>query len=135
MGIIAIFKLTQKIFNRQTARISAILLATSPLFLATGIFGLTDYLLTALILIALAYYVKGKYFFYSLGASLAVLTKEPGLLLPMSAVFIELVYLVRNLIAGKSVDGKLKISFCFLPFLAAYLWGLFIRTSGQTIFN
>lgn len=130
-GIITIFFLSRELFNRQTARISAILLATSPLFLATGIFCLRDYLLTVLTLVSLYFYSKRKYTRYAFAASLAVLTKETALILSGSIIAVEAFYFIKKAIRGSKPDKDSKFIFFLIPFLVFFFWLFFLKVNGQ----
>lgn len=96
LGILAFFHLIKQLFNRQVAQIGALLLASSPLFLANGIFALIDYLLAILIIISLYFYYQRQYLFYVLFASLTLLTKESGVLLPMIILLVEFIFLFKQ---------------------------------------
>src|ERR1700691_1771020 len=55
-GIYALYVIGKKIFDKKVAILSAVLLATSGLYLSVGVMGIHDYLMTVLILIAYAFY-------------------------------------------------------------------------------
>lgn len=134
-GILVIFYLSKGLLNRKTAMITSLLLGTSPLFLATGIFGLTDYLLSILILISLYFYLVNKYLKYFLFASLALLTKETGLLLVLSVILVEIFYFVKKLRRKKLKKIDWKILYYFSPLLVFYLWILFLDFYNQQSWN
>lgn len=137
LGIIFIYKLCENLFDKKTAFTSSLLLATSPIFLAVGIFGLTDYLTSILILISLNFYSKKNYLFYSLLCSLAVLTKETGLLLPITVFLIDSMYSLkqRHKILKKINLLISRLVYLFLPFITYYCWTLFMDMNGQTAWN
>jgi len=66
IGIIFIFNFVKDFLGVETAKIATPLIAFYPLFLSTGIFSLADYILTILIIVSLYFYLKEKYFLYSL---------------------------------------------------------------------
>lgn len=131
-GIIGLFYLSKKIFNKNIAGICALFLATSPLFLSVGIFSITDYLLTVLIIISLFFYSNKNYLLYALSTSFAVMTKETVLPLLISVITIELIFAIKKLIT-KSINVKNRISSAvfLLPFIAFYAWSTFMQSQGQ----
>ena len=137
IGIIFIYKLCESIFNKKTAFLAALILATYPLSIATGIFSLTDYLVSILILISLNYYSRKNYLLHSLFVCLAVLTKETSLLIPIVVIFVEIVYSFKKI---KRVFKNLKlivskIIYLILPLSTYYFWNIFITTNGQKAWN
>lgn len=137
VGIIAIYKLCESVFDKKTAIISSILLSTYPLFIAVGLFGLTDYIVSILILISLNFYARKNYLIYSVFACLAVLTKETALLFPLAVLFIEIVYCfkyIKQKIKNLWLTTE-KIIYLVFPFITYYLWNLYIQANGQKAWN
>lgn len=134
LGVFYIYKLCLKLFDTKTAALASILLATNPLFLATGLFSLTDFLVSVLIVVALYFFLKKNYILYCVIAALAVLTKETALLLPISILFVNTLSLVR----GKVHKFGLILSntvFMLLPLLVYFLWNVYIKANGQSAWN
>lgn len=88
-GIIVFYKLCEVWTNRGISRIAVLLLCSSPLFLSVGLFSLTDYLLEIFILASFYFYSKQKFSLYFLFTSLALLTKETGLVFVVSVLAVE----------------------------------------------
>lgn len=122
-GIFSMYYLASRLFNKNTARISALLLATSPLFISTGIFSLGDFVITVFLIAGIAYYATSSYKRYAFFASCAVLQKETALLLPLVILFVEVCYLNK-----KSLR---KLTYLFIPFVSFGLWMLFLRSNHQ----
>src|SRR6266550_974230 len=97
IGIYTLYVIAAKLFDKKVAFISSLLLATSGLFLSNGVFGIHDFLMTVLILIAFAFYLDSKYFYYALFATLAVLTKE-------TAIFFAVSILISDVLVKKNVS-------------------------------
>lgn len=127
VGVVSIFGLSKRLFGYRSARLSALLLATSPLYLSNAIFGLRDFLLTSLILAGLYSYSKSNYKLYALLISLAVLTKETALVLPLSVVAVE----ASGLLFYKKKSSLLIIS----PFVVYGLWMILLKMNGQVAWN
>jgi len=137
IGIIYIYKLCESIFDKKTAMFAAIILSTYPLFIATGIFSLTDYLTSILIIVSLDYYSRKKYFLYAIFSSIAVLTKETALLIPITIMLIEVIYSLSKVkTIFKNQRLVLLRSAClFLPLFTYYCWSLYIAMNGQAAWN
>lgn len=122
IGIATIFFLSKELFGIQIARLSTLLLATSPLFISVGIFSQTDYLLTILILLSLYFYTKGNLWFYSVTSSVAALTKETALLLPTLVLLVELMYSLKKF-------RPLNFVFLCIPFLIIFSWFWYLKSN------
>lgn len=132
VGIIAIYSLCKNIFSIKIARISSILLATSPLFLATSIFSLTDFIITNLLLFSLYLYTKRLYISYSLIASCVVLTKETGIILPITVFIIEFIYLIKKILQREEFSKEKNMLIAnILPITVILLWILFLNSYGK----
>ncbi len=125
-GIISLYLLNKALFNKEVAGLSAVLLSSSPLFLATGIFGLSDYLVTSLILLSLYLYISKKTLLFVLSASAAVLAKETALLLPIAALLVEIIHSRGKL---KNLKGLL---FPLLPLVIFGFWSFFLKLNGKS---
>lgn len=123
-GIVSIYFICHRILNRDVARISSLLLASSPLYISTGIFSLRDYLLTVLILASLASLVYQKYLLYIFLVILAFLSKEPAILFILCSLLVEIIFSVRR-------NRLINVLFCFLPLLASIGWWQFLKVNHQ----
>ncbi len=137
LGIIYLFKLSKSILNKKTAFFASLLLSVSPMFLSAGVFSLTDYLMTVLIVISIYYYSRGDYVLYGLFASVTVLTKETALLLPFSVMIIEGFSYLRTIVkkTGNATLSIIKGLYLILPLIIYSLWGLSLAMSGQKAWN
>lgn len=123
IGIIALYFVAKKLFDKNVAFLSSILLATSGLFLSVGVFSIHDYLITVLILLAFLSFLHSKYIPYAIFASLAVLTKE-------TAVFFAGSILLYDLIFKKHITF-----YTFLPLIALAWYIEFVHFSGYHVWN
>jgi len=128
IGLAFLFFLTKNLFGRKTARMTSMLLATSPLFLSTAIFALRDYFVTILVIISLYFYLKKRHWFYTLTASLLVLTKETGILLPLSVILIECLCFIKKTLKKKTLaKGQSTFVFFAFPIIVFLFWILFLK--------
>jgi len=128
VGIISFFGLVKTISNKKTAELSVFLFTLSPMFIACSLFSMRDFILTSLLLAALYYYSKKALLLYAVSSSLLLLTKETGVLLPVSILFIELLYMKRLL--QEQMRYK-KICLLFMPILTFLGWLLFLNVNHQ----
>ena len=137
LGIISLFSFVKTVSNIKTARIASFLLATSPLYLSVGIFGLTDFLLAIFIIAAITQYVKKQYLWYSLFASLAILTKETAIIFCLTVLFVELIVSILLLIRKKhqAKNYLYHLILIFFPFVVFFLWIIFLKTSGKPLWS
>lgn len=137
VGIIVFYRLCEELTSRPVANIAVFLLCSSPLFVSTSLFSLTDYLLTIFILASFYFYSKHKFFSYFLFASLAVLTKETGIVLVVSILVTEVFWFLKKA-AQKSINF-IKISKNLLialsPLISIFIWFLFLKISGKTLWS
>ncbi len=131
LAIIIYYLLVKTLFNDRVAQISSVLLSACPIFIAVGIFTLTDFLLTSVFLITLYFYSKNRLLLYSIFASLAYLTKETGLVLAVSVLIIETIFLFKQF-SFKRLSDKLII---LLPFLVNYLWIYFTKINNKALWS
>lgn len=124
IGIFSIYYLSREIFSENAARFSSIMLSSFPMFLAVGIFSLSDYIMTTLFLLSMYLYSRKNYIGYAVAASLAVLTKETGLIIPLSVVAIEVFYNMRIYRYAK------KILLMSIPLIVAIVWLGFLKLNS-----
>jgi 4-amino-4-deoxy-L-arabinose transferase-like glycosyltransferase len=137
LGIISLFSFVKTVSNIKAARMASLLLATSPLYLSVGIFGLTDFLLAVFIVAAMAQYVKKQYLWYSFFASLAILTKETAAIFCLSVLFIELATDALLIIKRKNQAKNYlyHLALISFPFVVFFLWTIFLKTSGKPLWS
>lgn len=123
LGIIAMYYVAKKIFDESVALLSSVLLATSGLYISVGIFSIHDFLMTVLILISLAFYLRSKYVWYAIFVCLAVLTKE-------TAIF----YAVAILLSDFFVKKNIKFA-TFTPIIILAWYIEFVHFSGNHLWN
>lgn len=113
----------KRVFNEKVAIFSSCLLALSGLYLSTGAFGLNDFILTVLILIAFAFYLKKKYLFYFTSISLAVLTKETAIFFVISVLLVDF-FLKRK-----------RTALHIIPFIVFFCWLGVLHFTGEPLWN
>jgi len=121
-------------FGKIPGRISTFLLAINPLFLSVGIFSLTDYLLTIFVIGSFYFYLRGKALLLTIFLGLSLLTKESGLLVPVSIALIEISTIKKTYGNKKSFPLGTLFGLA-LPFLLAYLWSIFLRINGKPVWS
>lgn len=122
-GIIALYSIAKKLFDEKIALLSSILLSTSGLFIAVGLFSIRDFLMTIFILIAFAFYLYTRYALYAIFICLAVLTKE-------TAIFFAASILLSDIFTKKAIKF-----ISFTPILALVCYIGFIHFSGHHLWN
>lgn len=122
-GIVALYLIGEKLFDKRVALISSLLLATSGLFLSNGIFGIHDFLMTSLILVAFYFYLNSRYIWYAVFASIAVLTKE-------TAIFFALSIIISDLFVRKNPRFP-----AFVPVIILAWYIEFVHFSGYHLWN
>jgi 4-amino-4-deoxy-L-arabinose transferase-like glycosyltransferase len=124
-GIVVFYKLCKRLTNKSIATIAVLLFCSSPLFISAGLFSLTDYLLEIFILASLYFYSKGKFFPYFIFTSLALLTKETGLVLVISILATEGLWALKKI-------GPRRLLESLSPLITAAIWFLFLKINGKT---
>lgn len=133
-GIIAVYLLAEKIFDKKTARISSLLLSAFPLFIAAGIFSLLDYILAILMAVSLLFFVKRNYLGYAVSSSFLVLTKEYGLILPCAIILVEIFYIFAPRKAGHP-EKPLNMLALLAPLAVSGAWYSFLNINGLGEWN
>ncbi len=133
-GIVGIYLLTKDLFDQKTANLTTVFFSIYPLFIANSIFVMRDYLLTIFLLISLLFYIRKKSILYAISCSLAILTKEPALLLPSIVVVVEIIELIikRGFNLKKTV---LKITVLMAPFGVYFIWKLVLDANNKSSWN
>jgi hypothetical protein len=133
-GIFGIYYLSLNTFTKKEAIISSSLLAISPLFIANSIFGLLDYILTVLIIIALLFYIKKRFIIYAFFASLCILTKETGLIFILTVLLIEIIFQIKNIL-NKNYKSLINIIYCLIPLIPWYIWTIYLNVNHKSIWD
>lgn len=136
-GIVIFYKLSKAWTNKAVAGIAVLLFCSSPLFLSAGLFSLTDYLLEIFILASLYFYLKQKFNYYFLFTSLALLTKETGLVLIVSLLAVEglsVIIKFRNNRKDfkRTLGNILRVS---SPLIVIIFWSLFLKVHGKGVWS
>lgn len=136
-GIIVFYKLCNKLTNKNVAAIAVVLFCTSPLFLSVGLFSLTDYLLEIFILASFYFYSKRKYYLYFIFASLALLTKETGVVLVISILAAEGLWVVKNIVDKNMNLRKVfrNLLIILSPLINTVVWFLFLKINGKALWS
>ena len=123
IGIIALYHIGKELFDKQTALLSSVFLATSGLYLSVGAFALRDFLTTVFMLVGFACYLKSRYIWYAMFLCLAVLTKESALFFALSIVLSEFI-------------TKKKVTFAALAPIIIFMWYIeIVYASGHHVWN
>lgn len=128
LGLVGIYNLAKQLFEWKIAFLSTLLLATAPLYITTSLFGLTDLIVSVLILLSLLFYSKEKYFYYSLFTILLVLTKETGLILPLVILLVEILFVYIKKVKSNNINWLFFIS----PIILEIIWFTFLRLNSQS---
>jgi 4-amino-4-deoxy-L-arabinose transferase-like glycosyltransferase len=133
VGIAAIYFLTKTISTSKAAMITALVFSLHPLFISNSIFYMRDQLLTVLLITSLLFYAKRKFLAYATFCSLAIMTKETAMLLPVSVLAAEIILLaIRRKFVIKDLLSKLLLLF---PFLVYLLWKLYLDSNQKSSWN
>lgn len=123
-GIVALYYIGKKLFDKKVAILSSCLLALSGLYISVGSFNIDDFVMTVMVLIAFAYYLRSKYIWYAIFVSFAVLTKETAIFFVGSVLFIELLQ-----------QKKKHLIELLVPFGVFIIWLGILYSSGQHLWN
>lgn len=125
-GILSItsFYFLLKKLSPGSEKFGALLFSINPLFLAVGIFGLTDYILTALLMFTIYSCTSRKNFLFFLGLCGITLVKETGLLIILIFLVID------SLFAFKRGHKKRNLILYIIPTFLYFLWSLFLNSKG-----
>lgn len=129
IGIISIYFLTKDLFGKLSANLATIFFSVYPLFISNSIFSMRDAILTSLIISSLLFYRRKQFIFYGLVSSLAVITKETALLLPLIVLFVEILFFIkaRRFNFKKSINHILPLA----PLGVYYVWKIILNSYGK----
>jgi 4-amino-4-deoxy-L-arabinose transferase-like glycosyltransferase len=123
LGIIALYHIGKELFDKRIALISSSLLALSGLYISTGVFCLNDFIMTVLLLIAFAFYLKSKYFSYAVVISFAILTKETAIFFAISVLLVDLFQKKKGIVVR------------VIPLVVFFSWLGVLYLTGQNLWN
>ncbi len=92
--LVALFKTTESLFNKESARIAVLLFALQSIFLAQSTLLLPEMLLALLTLLTFYTYCKKNWVYFSLLSVMLVMTKETGMVM-IAALFLDKVLLEK----------------------------------------
>ncbi len=92
--LVAIYKITESLFNKESARIAVLLFALQSIFLAQSTLLLPEMLLALFTLLAFYAYYKKNWIYFSLFSVMLVMTKETGMVL-IAALFFDKILLEK----------------------------------------
>ncbi|HLP51784.1 MAG TPA: glycosyltransferase family 39 protein [Chitinophagales bacterium] len=114
--LLAVYKYTTRYFNRLTGLVAVVILAAQPIFITQSIFLLPEVLLSLLMFYSLVSYFEKKYILFGLFASLAILTKESAVVLPVVVFsYSVLRWLVTR--TGNDAFNPLNLLATFMPYI------------------
>lgn len=132
-SIAVVYKLGTILWDETAGRIASLLLALYPLFLANALFGMTDFLLSVWLLCSVLAYAKKNYLALTMFLLLVISTKETGMILVGSFIFVEISLLFFE---KQTVNRKLfQLFLLFLPVVAYLGWGVFLSSIGSKTWN
>lgn len=133
LAILGMYFLCKKLFNKSVATIASLFLATFPLFVANSLDNYTDFFVTVFAILALYAYSQKKLILYAILASCTTLSKDTGLLLPLSVLLIELfsTFLEKQRFFSKFS----KLIIVIIPILMYFTWYFYVKFSGFEIFH
>jgi 4-amino-4-deoxy-L-arabinose transferase-like glycosyltransferase len=138
LGVFSIFfvyLLLMNIADKKSTIYGSLFWSINPLFISTSFFALNDFVLTFFVVSSVYFYSKERVFISSLLASLGVLTKETGILLPISFVISEISQLLiarRRLTVITAFINVLNFS---LPFIVLYGWISYMDSLGKGVWG
>jgi len=86
----------RKVFNARIALLAVVLLAVQPVFFSMAGIVLPEMMFTFFVIAGIWGIIEQKWWLYILGGSLAVLVKEPGLIVPGTCLLILFIESLRN---------------------------------------
>lgn len=130
LGIFFFYFLARDIFDKKVASISCFFLAIYPLYVATSIFFLRDFLVTIFSIFTLWLYLRKKEYFYEIFSSLLVLIKETAILLPISIFFVETIDVGEEYFKTRRLHSRTIFHYILktLPFFVFMIWHLFLKS-------
>lgn len=115
----SVWYIVNRIFHWRTAFIAVMMLAIQPIFFAQSVMILPEVMLTLWMLWALYFWYARAWFAYALCATLAILTKETAIILP-------LVVLLHTLLPVHSVKRSVHLRAIFASIIPWVIFGVFL---------
>ena len=125
--LLAIYVKVSKYFDSLTAIISVIVLSVQPLFLAQSAMVLPEIMLALLVFLAICSYYENKFLLFAVFASMAILTKEAAIVIPL----IALTYSVKRAVLMRRLLPSLKFGALLLTIVPYVIFGLFLVIQKQ----
>jgi hypothetical protein len=115
------YRIAERFFSPNVALLSSLLLVVQPLFFAQAVFVLPEIMLGVFSLFSIYFYLEKKTAVASIFATLALLTKETAIVLPLVMLMMEGIKFYR-----KEIMFRKLFSVCLIIGLPYYIFGLFI---------
>jgi 4-amino-4-deoxy-L-arabinose transferase-like glycosyltransferase len=135
IGIFFTYLLSLELFGPYIAACSTVLLSIFPLFIASGLFSMLDYMIAALLPAALYWHVTGKKVCYVITCALIVITKETGVLIPASILAVEAGYAIADILRHKRIQSRLNAVFLIFPFIVSWFWTRIAASYGKGLWG
>lgn len=121
------YLIAKELFDKRTAILSAFLLLITPVFFLYSIYALTEIPSTFFVLLALYYYLKGKYFYSGISTGIALLFRFPqGLVLVPIGLTIIIDWIQNNRQKIKIKNKYRDINMGIMKKITPYAIGFFI---------
>lgn len=113
---------SKRIFNPATALLATLLLALQPVFFTMAGVLFPEMLLTLFVLLSVWGIVQQRWWLYAIGGSLAILVKEPAVVLPLTALAVLFIDSLKQ----KDFLTKKRWGLFILACLPYFIFGLFL---------
>lgn len=118
--LLLLYRLARYLFDHKTALLACALLAVQPVFIAQSSMVLPEIMLAFFCTAAIYAYLQERFGLVALCSSLAILTKETAVVLPVSLGLPILLTMLRNGISRK------KLTELGLTSVPLFVWGIFL---------
>lgn len=118
--LLLLYRLTRFLFEHKTALLACALLAVQPVFIAQSSMVLPEIMLAFFCTAAMYAYLQKRFWQVALCSSLAILTKETAVVLPVSLGLPILLTMLRNGMSRK------KLTELGLTSVPLFVWGIFL---------
>src|SRR3989344_5976344 len=134
-GIVGLYLLAKQLVDKYVVLLSALLLATSGIYLANSFHLLDDYVMTIYILFALYFYAKNNKLLYNIFAGIAVLTKDTALILPASILIVEFFHSFEDMVFRMKPKQILRFILWSFPIAIYSIWYLYVQSNGIDVWH
>jgi hypothetical protein len=132
IGVFSIKGLTERIFNdTYTGNVAALLLATSPIFIAVGVQALTDFMIACLFLFILKNALESRFIPTLIGICLALSIKETALGILPVIILLFLIFPDTRLIKKVCQISLLTL----IPISVLWGWKLLLESYGSGLWH